>query len=291
MKPAAFRYVEAADEAALAAALREYGGEARILAGGQSLVPMMSFRVATPAVLIDINPVKSLSHITRRDGTISIGAMTRHAMVEDSAEIVEACPMLHQAIRCVAHRAVRNRGTVGGSLALAYPGAELPLVLAAFDADILLRSSRGERHVGAREFLRGALVTALDDDEYIASATVALPPVSARGRFLEISRRHGDFALAAAAVIVERRADGAIGYVRAAVSGGTGAPTRLAGVEQGLAADDATDLKALVHDAIGGIEVFGDHHYPEDYRRHLLSGVLIQALTEALRDAEQCHAQ
>jgi carbon-monoxide dehydrogenase medium subunit len=293
MKPAPFKYVEAPNEAALIGALSQYGGEAQLLAGGQSLVPMMNFRIVTPSVLIDINPIAPLSHITLSSGELVVGSLTRHAMVEDSAEVAEHCPLLHEAIRHVAHRAVRNRGTFGGSLALAYPGAEIPLALATLGADILLNSPRGERRVAAHEFLRGALDTALDDDEYIKSATIPLSPSSASACFVEVSRRHGDFALAAAAVVVDLGAGGKVDFLRAAVSGGTGAPLRLAGLEKQLTGvePDTTSLKDLADDAIARVEVVGDHHYPEDYRRYLLRGALAKALGDALARAERRHAQ
>lgn len=287
MKPAAFKYVEADSEAELIAALAQYGDEARLLAGGQSLVPMMNFRIVTPAVLIDLNPVSSLSYLKTAAGELTIGAMVRHSMIEDSADVTEHCPLLRAAIGHVAHRAVRNRGTIGGSLALAYPGAEIPLILVTLGADICLNSVRGERNMRADEFIRGALDTALAEDEYIKSAQIRLPPSSAKSSFIEVSRRHGDFALAAAAVVVDLARASAVTYARVAVSGGTGAPVRLAGLEQALTGTipKAEALADMAGDAIAPIEVFGDHHYPEDYRRHLLRAALQRALNDAFEKA------
>jgi CO/xanthine dehydrogenase FAD-binding subunit len=291
MKPAAFKFIEAESEAALVSALAQYGSDARLLAGGQSLVPMMNFRISTPAVLIDLNPIAALSYVSVDDDDLTIGAMTRHAMLEDSAKVAERCPLLHEAIKHVAHRAVRNRGTLGGSLALAYPGAEIPLILVALEAEIYLNSTRGERALPASEFIRGALDTALADDEYVKSAHMKLPPVTSSSSFVETARRHGDFALAAAAVVVDLDGAGRVSYLRAAVSGGTGAPVRLTEVEQVIVGGSPRPsiLSDLAGDAVARLEVFGDQHYPEDYRRHLLRSALQRALEDALGKAEQRH--
>jgi CO/xanthine dehydrogenase FAD-binding subunit len=288
MKPASFKYIQADCEAALLAALSAHGGEAHLLAGGQSLVPMMNFRIVSPSVLIDLNRIDALSFVRSDGNTLRIGALTRHAMLEDSDDVAKGCPLLHDAIKHVGHRAVRNRGTMGGSLALAYPGAEIPLVFITLSAEICLGSARGERRVPAAEFVLGALDTSLAEDEYIKSADICLPPASSKASFVEASRRHGDFAIAASAVVVDRGSDGRISYVRAAVSGGIGTPVRLDLVECGLADKMPRDavLADLTREAIAGIEVFGDHHYPEDYRRHLLQAVLQRALTEAISKTE-----
>ncbi len=292
MKPAAFKYVDVDSEAALIAVLSQYGDEARLLAGGQSLVPMMNFRIATPTVLIDLNPVASLSYVAMAGDTLNIGAMTRHAMIEDSQDVADRCPLLHDAIQHVAHRAVRNRGTVGGSLALAYPGAEIPLILVALEADIHLGSARGERRMVADQFIRGSLDTALDGDEYVKSVQITLPPPSNSWSFIEASRRHGDFALAAAAIVVDLAASGELNYVRVAVAGGTGAPIRLTGIEKALSGEKpntAVIADMVRDDSVAPLQVFGDHHYPEDYRRHLLRSVLQQALTQAIDKAVRRH--
>jgi len=283
MKPAAFKYVDVAEEGALAAALAENGDEARVLAGGQSLVPMMNFRIVLPAVLIDINRVDTLSYIDVGGETLKVGALTRHAMLEDSTEVSQRCPLLAKAVRYVAHRAVRNRGTTGGSLALAYPGAEIPLVCMTLAADVRLNSSRGERSLPMHAFLTGALDTTLEVDEYIRGIEIRLPPAHCAASFVETSRRHGDFAIAAAAAVVGRDATGQVNYVRAGVSGGTGAPIRLTALEGRLDKQSPTDamLNEAAHEAVADLEVFGDHHYPGDYRRHLLRVVLYRALGEA----------
>jgi 6-hydroxypseudooxynicotine dehydrogenase subunit alpha len=291
MKPASFKFVEAADEESLASILSESGSDARLLAGGQSLVPMMNFRLVSPEVLIDLNGVRSLEFVDCDEQTLRIGSLTRHATLEDSEEIYERCPLLTKAVRKVAHRAVRNRGTTGGTLALAYPGAEIPLALMTLDADVCLRSSRGERRMPVSDFIQGALDTALEDDEYIGCVEVRLPPAGSLASFFEASRRHGDFAIGAAAVVARRDEQGRLAYLRAGVGGGIGAPTRLAQLEQAIVEGGGIEsvISDAVHEAIGNLEVFGDHHYPEDYRRHVLRGVLLRALTEAI--GEERHVQ
>lgn len=293
MKPAPFKYVEVADEDALAAALAEYGDEASLLAGGQSLVPMMNFRVVSPEVIIDLNRIDALSYIDCREDTLRIGALTRHAMLEDSSALSRRCPLLSKAVGNVAHRAVRNRGTTGGTLALAYPGAEIPLALMTLGADIVLRSQREERRVGIGDFILGSLDTALAEDEYIRHVEVELPPPDSIVSFVETSRRHGDFAIAVAAVVAARNDDGQLSFLHIGVSGGVGAPVRVTKLEQMIVGSDLDDqvIAEGIHETISEIEVFGDHHYPEDFRRHVIQGVLRRALNEAIVGSERRHVQ
>ena len=155
MKPASFRYLAPRSEDELLAVLGEHGADARLLAGGQSLVPMMNFRVVSPAVIVDINHIKTLSFIKHASGGIDVGALTRHAMLEDSDPVRAELPIVTEAMGYLAHRAVRNRGTIGGSLALAYPNAELPLLFVALGAELRLHSRTGERRLPVSEFITG----------------------------------------------------------------------------------------------------------------------------------------
>jgi carbon-monoxide dehydrogenase medium subunit len=291
MKPAPFRYLAPRDEAELVSALREHGGDARLLAGGQSLVPMMNFRVVAPSVLIDINGVRTLSFVEWQSEAVEIGALTRYAMLEDSKDIADRMPLLSAAMGQVAHRAVRNRGTMGGSLALAYPAAELPMLFVTLGAELRLRSARGERRVPASEFILGPLDTLLADDEFIHSARLPALPRGAGSAFIEVSRRYGDFALAAAAAVVDLDASGRVQHIRAGLTGGTGCPIRLSDVEQALMGQVPTN--PLVEDtslaAVDSIEVENDRHYPAGYRRLLLRTVLQRALDTAAARAEARH--
>jgi CO/xanthine dehydrogenase FAD-binding subunit len=284
MKPAPFKYVEVDHEESLASALSKFGSDARLLAGGQSLVPMMNFRIVSPEVLIDLNGVRALEFVDCGKETLRIGSLTRHATLEDSEDVRGRCPLLNMAVQHVAHRAVRNRGTTGGTLALAYPGAEIPLALMTLDAEICLRSRRGERRLPISDFILGALDTALADDEYIGCIDVPLPPAGNSASFVEASRRHGDFAIAAAGVVAARDDQGRLVYLRAGVTGGTGSPVRLSGLEQAVIGGQGVQavVADAVREAISHLEVFGDHHYPEDYRRHVLQGVLMRALTDVI---------
>jgi CO/xanthine dehydrogenase FAD-binding subunit len=288
MKPAAFKYLAPRTEDELLASLSEHGGDARILAGGQSLVPMMNFRVVSPAVIIDINRIKSLGFIKHRVGSIEVGALTRHADLEDSTQVRAELPIAGEAIGYLAHRAVRNRGTMGGSLALAYPNAELPLLFTTLGAEMLLRSPRGDRRLAIADFIAGPLDTVLAEDEFIHSARLPVPSLSSGMTFVEVSRRHGDFALAAAAAIVDLDASGTVRLVQAAISGGEGAPSRVQSLEAALTGQmpRADLIEGLAREAVERIDVEGNTHFPGGYRRLLLTTMLQRALETAARRAE-----
>jgi carbon-monoxide dehydrogenase medium subunit len=283
LKPASFRYLAPFSEDELIEILREHGGEARLLAGGQSLVPMMNFRIVSPALLVDINRISELAFLRCDQTGIELGALTRHVVLEDSPQVQARLPLLAEGIRHVAHRAVRNRGTMGGSLALAYPGAELPLIFITLGAEIRLRSPSGERHLPIINFVTGALETALAEDEYIRSAHIPHVPPSAGSAFVEVSRRHGDFALAAAAAVVDLDDHGHIRMVQAGITGGTGVPRRLSAMEQALRGVQPSHavFDEAARTSIDTIDVEGDHHYPAGYRRMLLATVLQRALQAA----------
>jgi carbon-monoxide dehydrogenase medium subunit len=292
MKPARFRYAAPASAAEALELLREHGAEARPLAGGQSLVPMMNFRLLAPALLVDLNRLADWSFIEARDGHLAIGAMTRQSAVEDSALVASHCPLLAEAIGFVAHRQIRNRGTVGGSLAMAYPGAEIPLVVATLDGVLLLRSAEGERRVPAQAFFKGPLETALEPEELIAAVELPLPPPGTATAFLEVARRHGDFALAAAAVALRLDAQGRIAAGRIGVSGATAIPVRLAGAEAGLPgqAPAAEIFAAAAARAAAEIEPLSDAEYSAAYRRELVAAVVRRALILAAERAGGSHA-
>jgi carbon-monoxide dehydrogenase medium subunit len=283
MKPASFHYLAPGSEDELIEILREHGGEARLLAGGQSLVPMMNFRIVSPAVLVDINRIGELTFLRCDQAGIEVGALTRHVVLEDSAQVQARFPLLAEGIRYVAHRAVRNRGTVGGSLALAYPGAELPLIFTTLGAEICVRAPSAEHRLPIAEFITGALETALGEDEFIRSAHIPHIPEGAGSAFVEVSRRHGDFALAAAAAIVDLDQHGHVRAVKAGITGGTGAPVRLFAIEQALRGVQPSHaiFDEAARSSIAAVEVEGDHHYPVGYRRMLLQTVLQRALAAA----------
>lgn len=196
MKPAPFAYMRASSLGQVFDLLDEHGSDARILAGGQSLIAVLNLRLSEPAVLIDINPIADLAGITLQDGIVRIGALTRHRDLETSPIIAQHVPLIVAAMPHIAHPAIRTRGTIGGSLALADPAAELPACVVALDAVLVLRGRAGERRVHARDFFRGLYDTALAQGEVLTAIEVPAIRAGERDGFVEIARRHGDYAMA-----------------------------------------------------------------------------------------------
>jgi CO/xanthine dehydrogenase FAD-binding subunit len=243
MKPAPFEY--AAPET-LEEALALLGDDSRPLAGGQSLVPMLNFRLARPARLVDLERVEGLAYI-EADETLRIGAMTRQAALERSAVVAERWPLLRQAVALVGHPQIRSRGTVGGSVAHADPKAELPVALAALGARFHVRSAGGARTLTSDQLFTGAMTTALEPGELLVEIEVPPLPAGARTAFAEHARTHGDFALAGAAVVL------APGYEAVALLGAGSVPVRASGPERLDAVEDPYRralLTALVRRAI-----------------------------------------
>jgi CO/xanthine dehydrogenase FAD-binding subunit len=248
VKPAPFEYSAPATVAEALELLADGGDETKVLAGGQSLVPLLNFRLARPARLVDVNRIEELSSIRRCGGQLLIGALTRAATLERSPLVAAHWPVLREAVRQAGHPQIRTRGTVGGSVAHADPAAELPAVLTALDARFVVRSVRGERTLRADELFLGFLTTALAADELVVE--IQVPPVDegAGTAFVEYARVHGDFALAGAAVVVSSdRA--AVVLLRAAPT-----PLRVAAAEHALlegADEDAARLAAAAADGDG----------------------------------------
>lgn len=276
MKPAAFELALPASLDAALELLARHCGSARPLAGGQTLVPVMNLRLATPEWLIDLNGIAELAGIGVDDQHLRIGAMTRQAELLSDARVRSHAPLLAQAARYIGHVQTRARGTVGGSLAHADPAAELPLVMVALDAVIQVASARGIRAIPARQFFQHALVTALASDELITAVEVPIAPAGARAAFRELSRRHGDFALVAVAV----QRDGT--RLSAAVGGLEGTPRYCAELVAALAGRDlhGSDIKGLVSAALAGATALDDFHASGPYRRHLATVLLCDALRE-----------
>jgi CO/xanthine dehydrogenase FAD-binding subunit len=289
MKPAAFEYDAPTTLDQTLELLAEHGEECKVLAGGQSLVPLMNFRLARPARLIDINGVGDLEGIRREQGRLLIGAMTRHADVERSTVIAEGWPLLHEAIGWVGHSQIRNRGTVGGSVAHADPAAELPAAFAALDARFQLRSKKGARTLGWREFFVAEFTTALAADELVT--TVEVPPQDpATGfAFVEFARRHGDFALGGAAVAVTLGRDGRCRKATIALLAAAPAPMRAEAAETALVGTtlDERAIGAAAEDAVRGVHPTSDLHGSSEYRVKLLRTMVERAVTRAARRARR----
>lgn len=277
MKAADFHYErpESLDEALELMA----GGMASALAGGQSLMPMMNFRLAMPETLVDLNAVKELSGIEVREDGLRIGAMTRYQLVEKSPEIAEHVPLIARALPYIAHPAIRNRGTLGGSCALADPAAELPALLVALNASITVRSKSAERTIPATDFFQGFYETARDDDELVIALHI---PKAVPGEcigFHEITRRHGDYAMAGCAVV----ASGDLVEVRIALFGVSDRPLRAEPAEAALAGTDGGEVAldaAIV--ALDGLPFASDLNGAEGTKQHLAGVALRRAWAEVM---------
>jgi carbon-monoxide dehydrogenase medium subunit len=281
MKPAPFDYhaPRTLEEATALLATLE---NAKVLAGGQSLVPMMNFRYVIVDHLVDLAKIGSLAGISVADGRMRIGAMTRQREIEFSPDVARHSPLLLEAIKNVGHRQTRNRGTIGGSLSHADPAAELPTVCAAYDAVIELVSQSGTRKVPFGEFGMGFMTTAAAPDEIVTAIEFPLWPKGHGFGFQEFARRHGDFAVAGAAVLVDLGDDGLVRRASVTLCGVANAPVRLPEAEAALTGkrlDDAS-IGAAVK-AVKSIEPTSDIHATPEFRSHLAQVLL----TRALRDA------
>jgi aerobic carbon-monoxide dehydrogenase medium subunit len=283
MKPAAFRYhaPKTIDEAvALLAKLA--GEDGRVLAGGQSLVPTMAFRLAKPAHLVDINGVEALNRIAVAGGKLTIGACVRHAAFHRPVCEGPLGQLLADVVRHIAHYPIRNRGTFCGSLAHADPASEWCLVLAALDGEVLAKSARGERIIAARDFFKGVMTTALRDDELLVEARLPLPPADMRCGFYEFSRRAGDFALAAALGAYRVEA-GRIVEPRLAIGGAEVKPRRIPEAERVLtgAAPGDKAFRAAAEAAMAAVDPMEDIVNSAAFRRDLVLAVTRRALERA----------
>ena len=284
MKPAKFAYHAPSSLDEALSLLQRYGGEARVLAGGQSLIPMMNFRLAAPAALVDLNRLPDLDYIKHENGVVRIGAMTRQRKLEFSPVIAERLPLLRDAIRLVGHLPTRSRGTIGGSLAHADPAAELPMMLQVLEGEVVARGPGGERVIKAGDLFRSILTTALEPGEILTEVRLpAMAPKAGHG-VEEFARRHGDFAIAAVAVVIVHEGE-RCSKARLA-TGGTGpVPLRLTAAEavlerKGLgeaAIDEAAEAAARA------VEPMTDQNGSAEFRRHLvrvLTGRVLRRATE-----------
>jgi aerobic carbon-monoxide dehydrogenase medium subunit len=283
MKPAAFRYhaPKTVDEAvALLAEVAPQDG--RVLAGGQSLVPTMAFRLARPAHLVDINGVESLNRLSVADGKLVIGACVRHAAFHRPVCEGPLGRLLADVVRHIAHYPIRNRGTFCGSLAHADPASEWALVLTALDGEVLAKSARGERVIAARDFFKGIMTTALHDDELLVEARLPLLAADMRCGFYEFNRRAGDFAMAAA--LTAYRADREkIAEPRLALGGVEPNPRRIAEAERALAgaAPGDSTFRAAAAAAAAAVDPMEDITTSAEFRRDLVLAVTRRALERA----------
>jgi carbon-monoxide dehydrogenase medium subunit len=290
MKPAPFKYYAPATVDEALAHLAEHGWDAKVLAGGQSLVPMMNFRLAQPAVLVDLNNVAELFYIRpSRDGGLLVGAMTRQRQLEHDPLVAERAPMIHAALPKVAYPQVRSRGTFGGSIAHADPSAELVAASVALSGKFRLRSKRGERWVPAEEFFVGLFTTVLEPDELLVE--IALPPLPSRSgwSFLEVARRHHDFALVGAAAVARLNGGGRCEEARLvffSVGDGPVEARQAAGVLQGREPTAEAIGEAAETAGEADVDPSSDINASAAYRRHLVKVLGRRALTQAFERAK-----
>jgi CO/xanthine dehydrogenase FAD-binding subunit len=282
MKPARFEYVAPTTLDAAVAALAAANGEGKLLAGGQSLLPLLNFRMARPAVLVDLNGIKDLSFIELRRDSVAIGALTRHREIEHSPLIASSLPVMSAAMRHVAHLAIRNRGTIGGSLSHADPAAELPMMAMFYGASLMVQGPAGRRTIAAKDFFVDALTNCLKPEDIVVEIEFPIPRHDGWA-FEEVARRFGDFALASIAVSI-RRSPSKIEDARVAVMGVADTPRRLENVEERLVeieVDDHTPDR-FAEWVTSSVAPNSDLHASAEYRKHLLGELAKRAMRTAL---------
>lgn len=287
MKSPPFEYARAASVEEARELLSQHGDDAKLIAGGQSLVPMMAFRLLRPGWLIDINEIASLNFVAIEPDAVRMGACTRQCDIQRDDRLAASVPLLRQALAFVGHVQTRNRGTAGGSLAHADPSAELPLVARILDAQLAMRTKSGGRTLTAAAFFQSAMTTALQPDECLEE--IHWPVWRERNTgsaFTEISRRHGDFAIVAAAAQVAVDDDGLCTRAAFGVGGAAPTPAAFPALAQRLIGTrlDKGALRDVAHEAAASLEPGTDTHASADYRRHL-AGVLATRVLQSAYDA------
>jgi carbon-monoxide dehydrogenase medium subunit len=275
VKPAPFEYLAARTQDDALVLKAEHGGDARFLAGGQSLVPVLNFRLAQPRVLIDINDVAGASGVALAGDTVRIGALTRYRDLQREALIARHCPLIAEALPHIAHPQIRNRGTIGGNLCHADPASELPAIMLALGARLRLCAVGGERTLASQDFFNGALSTALKDDEMLVEIILPVTKPRTGTSFLEVARRRGDFAMMgiAASITVDER--GTCQAARLAYCGAGDGPvlgSRASAALIGCTLNEQ-DIEEAARLAMQEVDPSGSVHASAEYQRHL-SGVL-----------------
>ena len=274
MKPAALDYVRAEGAADAVRQLRELGSDARILAGGQSLMAVLNMRLAQPSVLIDVSRTADLDYVRVESGVLAVGAAATQASVEWRASLRSEVPLLAQALPFISHFQIRNRGTICGSIAHADPSAELPLVLTALGGEVVLRNAKRRRRLSAADFFQGMLMTARAPDELLEEVRFPMAQPGQRTAFAEFSARHGDFAMVAAAAVADARG------LRLAIGGVADRPR----VAQWAPDLRGADLVAAVNDFAWELQGQDDGHASAKFRRHLVRQLGARVLRQVIED-------
>ena len=283
MKPPPFEYCNPTTIAETVGVLQEYGDDAKVLAGGQSLMPLLNFRLARPAAVVDINGVKELDYLRKEDGWLAIGALVRQRTAELSSLVAEACPMLAEALPLIGHFQIRNRGTIAGSLAHADPAAELGAVAVALGAELRIKGPREDRTVSAEQFFVSYLMTALAPNELLVEARFPTARTRTGYAFAEFTRRHGDFALVGVAAVVEQDNARHCSDVRLVFTG-VGPVPLLFTDEKGQLRGEAVTPEAIngfTERVTAGLKAESDLHASAEYRRELAAVLAERALSLA----------
>ncbi len=283
MKPASFEYIAPASLEAALAIKAEYGDDVKPLAGGQSLIPAMNFRVAQPAMLVDLNNLHNLRYILQENGELRIGAMTVQAAVERSPEVAKAQPLIHETMPFIAHPQIRNRGTFGGSLAHADPAAELPVLAIALNARLRAQSAKGDRWIEARDFFQGMFTVSLQPDELLVEAAFPKFPQHTGWAFMEVSRRQGDYAMAGVAALVTLDAKSFCADARLVYLNLGEGPVDAQQAAAELKGQKITAKTISAAASAAGKEIMpmGNVHASPDYQRHLARVLTMRALERA----------
>lgn len=294
MKPAPFAYFDPETEEEVLDLLKEYGDDAKLMAGGQSLGPLLNMRLSVPQVIIDLNRVAELDYQREEDDWLVLGALTRQSTLEDDATLRERQPLVAESIPYVGHRAIRNRGTVGGSLVHADPAAEWPALAAALDAELIVRrAGEAARTLSVDDFFFSSLTTTLEPEDLFIEVCVPPWPAGAGWAFVEFSRRHGDFALVGVAARLGLDGAGRCTDARLALIGAGPIPIRARQAEALLHGETADDtlFEAVAQKAGTEVDPQGDIHASADYRRHLATVLVSRALAQAAERANNGGSQ
>lgn len=284
MKPPPFKYRSAHDSTEAVELLTEYGEDSKILAGGQSLVPLMNFRMARPSVLVDINRTRDMTDIREDDGNLVIGAMTRQRVLERDPTASAAVPLLPAALAHTGHTTNRNRGTFGGSLAHADPAAELPTLLIALGGELTVKGPSGSRTIPAEEFFLAPLMTAVEYNEILFSARLPRLPAGTGVAVEELARRHGDFAIVSVMAAIHLDSDGRADLVRLAAGGVDSTPIRLHDAESELSGTtlDVSSVDAASTAAADACHPVDDVHGSASYRLDMVRVLVARAIRSAI---------
>jgi carbon-monoxide dehydrogenase medium subunit len=268
--------------------LVEHGDEASVLAGGQSLIPLLALRLARPAVLIDINGIRELSGVSAVNGSVAIGAVTREYVAEESSTVADAVPLLAAALPLIGHEAIRSRGTIGGSLAHADPAAELPAVARALDAEFVVRGPAGERVIPAAEWFEGYLTTSRQPDELLTEVRFPVAKPGTGSSFEEVTRRHGDFAMVGLATSLVL-SGGVISEARLALAGVSDVPARASAAEDLLTGERPSDelFEEAARGAVADLDPPGDLHGSPEYRKAVAGALVRRGLRAAADNARE----